>query len=106
MPAWLGSKRPALEELLLANTRIGDAGIEHLVKLPKLKRLRLSGSKVTDAGMAGLAAVKTFEDLELSQTAIGDEGLTGLPAAQAGKAQPIHNPSHERRPGSAPVAPA
>ena len=71
-------EEPPLEELLLANTKVGDAGSEALARLPKLKRLRLSGTKVTNAGAARLAKSKTLEDLDLSRTAVGDEGLAAL----------------------------
>jgi Leucine-rich repeat (LRR) protein len=47
---WKGT----LRELNLANSKITDAGLEHLKGLTALKRLNLTNTGVTDAGVNSL----------------------------------------------------
>ncbi len=62
----------------LRNTKIGDAGLEHLKGLTSLKLLYLHGTKVSDTGLEHLKGLTSLEDLELSGTEIGDAGLEHL----------------------------
>lgn len=93
---------PALVELYLAKTKIGDAGAEildatpHLValglgetqigdatlarigRLVELKTLVLSATKATHAGLAELAKLPALERLYLDQLHADDETIAGL----------------------------
>lgn len=56
-----------LEELDLANQRIGDAGLADLVDSPNvrnLRRLDLSGNPISGAGLRALASARSLEQLE------------------------------------------
>lgn len=65
----------SLEEIILSESQVTDAGIMHLLSLPHLKRIDLSHTKITDSALKQLASVENLETLNLSGTAITDRGL-------------------------------
>ena len=82
-PAWLrglfGSDLFANVTVVgLANSRIGDAGLEHLKGLTQLQVLWLNGTKVSDAGLERLKGLPQLEGLYLSTTKVSDAGLEHL----------------------------
>ena len=64
-----------LEELVLTQSPLGDAGLVHLKGLSKLKRLVLSGTQVTDASLVHLEGLSNLSDLDLIGTGVTDSGL-------------------------------
>lgn len=77
----LGSLLASLQDLRflsLAETRVGDAGLQHLIGLTKLRELHLDHSEVTDAGLAVLADLPNLRILDLKGTRISDAGLAHL----------------------------
>ena len=52
-----------LSFLWLSDTKVGDAGLEHLKGLTKLKWLLLSQTKVTNAGLEHLSGLTELEGL-------------------------------------------
>jgi len=61
-----------------SETRIPDAGLEHLTHFDHLLNLYLSGTSISDAGMAHVGRLKSLEQLYLDQTEITDEGIKQL----------------------------
>src|SRR3954463_11465021 len=55
---------PALEHVLLDNTKVGDVTMLELAKCKKLKTLTARNTQVTDAGMKGIGAMKTLQTLD------------------------------------------
>src|SRR5438445_5854196 len=79
--AWLEHLRglPALEEVSLWNTRVGDQGLLKLQPLKRLRTLRFQWqTRITDAGLKNLTALVTLEELELEKSKVTDAGLTEL----------------------------
>jgi hypothetical protein len=66
-----------LKVLILAETRVSDAGLKALTKMP-LEFLVLRSTRVTDAGMKDLAALNQLKWLELDKTRVTDAGLKNL----------------------------
>jgi CheY-like chemotaxis protein len=64
-----------LRFLSLAETRVGDAGLEHLRSLTHLQELHLDHSDITDAGLKLLTGLPRLEILDLKGTQITDAGL-------------------------------
>jgi len=52
-----------LQTLLIAETRIGDKGMEHLKGLTHLKEISLYGTPVTDAGAEILKGISSLESV-------------------------------------------
>jgi len=71
-----------MEELILRNTQVADAGLAHLTGMTKLRKLDLSSNpitgKITDAGMVHLKNLKSLEQLKLPYSGISDVGLSHL----------------------------
>ena len=67
-----------VQVLRLKETKIGDAGLEHVAKVATLKRLFLDKTAITDAGLSHLTGLKDLEFLNLYGTAVGDAGLEHL----------------------------
>jgi len=67
-----------LEMLDLRDTRITDAGLQHLRGLNRLKVLILTGTAVTDQGLAPLGDMPQLTVLSLEETKITDRGLQQL----------------------------
>jgi hypothetical protein len=68
-----------LEDLNLAGTDVGAAGLSELAALPRLRSLDLSGSRrVDDAALAAVAGVAPLEALALRNTEAGGAGLAQL----------------------------
>jgi Leucine-rich repeat (LRR) protein len=67
-----------LQWLALHDTRIGDAGLEHLEGFARLERLWLDGTQVTDAGLKHLEGLRGLRYLSLRHTRVSDKGLAHL----------------------------
>jgi hypothetical protein len=67
-----------VQGLVLADTKVSDAGLEPLASLTSLEALRLSGADLTDAGLVPVSKLKKLRHLVLSGTAITDVGLKHL----------------------------
>jgi hypothetical protein len=65
---------PSITGLRLSNTRVTDAGLEHLVSLKHLGSLDLENTSVTDSGLEHLAAHELWS-LCLKGTPVTDDGL-------------------------------
>jgi hypothetical protein len=68
----------SLEQLSLAQTRVGDAGLAHLEGLSCLNYLCLRATRVTDAGLESLKGLTNLETLDLSFTHVTGPGLAHL----------------------------
>jgi hypothetical protein len=68
-----------LRFLLLAQTKVTDAGLEHLSGFSGLKFISLS-SPITDKGIARLTPLKKLVGLDLTGTKLTDKGLATLKA--------------------------
>jgi len=76
---------PWIEELSLARSRIGDAGLHTLARFPGLRQLDLRATAVSAVGLAELRGMGTLVDLNLAQTRVGEaalETLLELPALE------------------------
>jgi hypothetical protein len=67
-----------LEWLDLMDTPVTDAGLEHLKGLTQLQELYLGGTKVTDAGLDYLKGLTQLRTLYLGNTPVTDAGLEHL----------------------------
>ncbi len=67
-----------LETLFLHKTKVTDAGLVHLKGLNNLTGLLLTGTKVTDAGLVHLKGLTNLEELFLEKTRVSDAGLVYL----------------------------
>jgi len=67
-----------LRFLSLAETKVGDEGLRHLLALTDLQELHLDHSAITDAGLALLASLPKLRILDLKGTRISDAGLAHL----------------------------
>jgi hypothetical protein len=65
-------------KVLLSDTQITDAGLEHLKGLTSLKRLDLYSTQITDAGLEHLKGLTGLQSLDLRSTQITDAGLEHL----------------------------
>ena len=72
-----------LDTLFLSRTAIDDAGIAKLANLRNLKVLYLTGSKVTDRGLASLAPFEKLENLYLPEEGVTDAGMVHLAGLKA-----------------------
>ena len=52
-------------KLILDDTKVGDAGLEHLKGLTQLQDLSLGGTKVSDAGLEHLKGLTQLQWLDL-----------------------------------------
>jgi hypothetical protein len=64
-----------VDEVDFSNTKVTDAGIEHLKGWTQLKLLILSNTKVTDVGLEHLKGWTQLQVLDLSNTNVTDAGL-------------------------------
>jgi hypothetical protein len=67
-----------LNNLFLADSPVGDAGLEHVAGLTSLESLYLSHTKVGDAGLAHLKGMTGLANLYLDETKVTDAGLEHL----------------------------
>lgn len=67
-----------LQTLALVNTDVTDAGLGHLTELSNLRDLSLANTKVTDAGLDHLNGLHQLQTLELLNTKVTDAGLEHL----------------------------
>jgi len=67
-----------LQELILDDNLITDAGLAFLPRLPKLTRLSLQSCTITDAGLAHLTKQNALTSLNLSSNPINGSGLRGI----------------------------
>ena len=57
----------------LMNTKVTDAGLEHLIKgFSQLRRLDLHGTQVTDAGLEQVKGLSQLQELNLKGTQVTD----------------------------------
>jgi len=68
----------SLTDLNLEDTKVTDAGLQHLRDLKSLTSLNLNYTKVTDAGLQHLRDLKSLTDLNLEDTKVTDAGLQHL----------------------------
>jgi hypothetical protein len=73
-------KMTQLEWLSLGGPGIGDRTLVRLQKLPKLKRLSLDSTQVTDDGLRHLQGMPALEELYLRGPVFSDAGLRDLSA--------------------------
>lgn len=69
---------PDLEQLILTDTRITDAGLAHVAKLRRLRTLSLAGTNVSAAGLAELSSLERLETLSLDRADIVDADLVPI----------------------------
>lgn len=69
-----------LRFLSLAETRVTDAGLQHLLSLKGLQELHLDHTAITDQGLAVVAALQSLQVLDLKDTPITDAGIACLTA--------------------------
>lgn len=67
-----------LRFLSLAETRITDEGLEHLLALKSLQELHLDHTEITDQGLSLIAALHGLQVLDLKGTKITDAGIARL----------------------------
>lgn len=63
------------------NTKVTDAGLEHIKALTQLQSLHLFGSQVTDTGLEYLKGLTKLQELHLHNTKVSDEGVRKLQQA-------------------------
>lgn len=68
--------------VILANKKIADDDLKHLLNLSRLKKLDLSGTQITDTGIKHLCSLSSLEELHLSHTDITDAALAQLTCLQ------------------------
>jgi Leucine-rich repeat (LRR) protein len=72
-----------LEILDLAwDSRVTDAGLEHLATLPNLKHLSVTSASITDKGLITLSKSRTLQELDLTRSKISDAGLEKMSAME------------------------
>lgn len=78
--AAMGFLKPmvSLEMLRLWDTKITDAGLEHMVDFKRLRWLYLSGTSITDAGASTLKKMTFLRGLDLRATRVTDRSLKQL----------------------------
>jgi DNA-binding response OmpR family regulator len=64
-----------LRFLSLAETKVGDKGLQHLLALQELEELHLDHTEITDDGLALLEALPNLRILDLKGTRVSDAGL-------------------------------
>jgi hypothetical protein len=64
-----------LEQVVLADAEVTDAGLAHVGVLKELRSLEVRGTRISDAGMVHLTKMPALEFLYLKNTNIGDGGL-------------------------------
>jgi len=67
--------------VVLANTRITDAGLEHLKELQGLEVVDLSGTPITDEGLKHLKEIPTLKFVMLTNTRVSPTGVNELKSA-------------------------
>ena len=73
--AWIAPHFPNLTSLDLWNTRVTDAGLQHVAGLNNLTKLNLWGTLVTDVGLQHVAGLNSLTTLNLGDTRVTDAGL-------------------------------
>lgn len=68
---------PHLSHLYLDQTRVSDAGLNHLVGLD-IEHLELEGTAISDAGLPILGQMHNLERLLLTGSKVSDDGLKAL----------------------------
>jgi hypothetical protein len=71
-----------VQELLLDDTAIGDAGIEHLRGL-RVWRMSLVGTRISDTALTVIGTIEPLEELDLRRTRIDGSGLVALAALKS-----------------------
>ncbi len=68
-------------KVLLSDTQITDAGLEHLKGLTGLQSLHLRSTQITDAGLEHLKGLVSLQRLNIHGTQVTDEGVKKLQEA-------------------------
>jgi len=68
-------------KVLLSDTQITDAGLEHLKGLTSLQWLDLRYTQITDTGLEHLKGLTSLQWLELNSTRVTDTGIKKLQEA-------------------------
>lgn len=68
-------------EVDFSNSKVSDAGLEHLKRLTNLRTLYLSETAVTDAGLEHLKGLTNLEWLNLTDTQVSHAGDENFKAA-------------------------
>jgi internalin A len=67
-----------LKHLLLFQTPLGNAGMEHIGRMTWLTTLTLNDTRITDAGLLQLQNLTELKDIDVSNTRITGEGFKNL----------------------------
>ena len=67
-----------LNNLILTDTEVSDAGLENISRLKHLFELHLDGTKVGDEGLDQIALLPDLHSLWLDGTVVSDDGLAAL----------------------------
>lgn len=78
---WIG--RGGIQQIDLADARLGPEALATLARFSSLRRLGLRGAHFTDSDLRLLVGVDALEELNLSGTSVMDEGLAPLAALPA-----------------------
>ena len=65
-------------EIVLAGSKVTDAGLTHIKSLANVRVLNASKTAVTGQGLAAIAGWTNLKSLDLSETKIDDDGLAHL----------------------------
>lgn len=76
-------KLDGIEELLLNDTAVTDAGLPGLARQTSLEVLDLDGTSITNAGLLELGGLSRLEVLSLAGTSVTDFGLAYLEPLEA-----------------------
>ncbi len=67
-----------LSTLVIAETTVSDAGLEHVAAVPHLTHVYMDGMKITDTGLQHLGGCKELTTIHFNKTAVTDAGLAHL----------------------------
>lgn len=67
-----------LKSLILANTRLTDAGLTHIAQAQQLTHLAINNTALTDAGLVHLKGLTNLKELDLEDTNVVGHGLVNL----------------------------
>ena len=67
-----------LNNLILTDTAVSDAGLANISRLKHINTLRLDGTNVTDQGVKQIARLPELQSLHLAGTAVSNDGIPAL----------------------------
>ena len=80
-----------LEELVLMDTPITDAGLEQIKNMTKLQSLNLNNTKITDTSLESLKGLTELKNLYLVNTKISDAGMEHIKSMTKLQGLGLHN---------------